>query len=69
MSTNEKTASFENVQGPTPHKSHDVDTHIVSLQQEAQEDAIHIDLTWRSWLVVFVTCFAYVFHSALTVLF
>jgi len=31
---------------------------IVPIQQEATEDAIHVDLSWRSWLVVFVSCFA-----------
>jgi hypothetical protein len=59
MDTNEK-ASVEHRHDPSLRKSHDVDAHIVPLQQEAHEDAMHIDLTWRSWLVVFVTCFAYV---------
>lgn len=27
-------------------------------------DDMHIDLGWRSWLVVFVTCFAYVFPQS-----
>lgn len=31
---------------------------IVPLEQEAVEDAIHIELSWRSWVVVFITCFA-----------
>jgi len=41
-------------------ETHDAEPHIVSIQQEAAEDARHIDLSWRSWLVVFITCFAYV---------
>ncbi|KAF2792004.1 MFS general substrate transporter [Melanomma pulvis-pyrius CBS 109.77] len=32
--------------------------HIVPIEEEAIEDVRHIDLSWRSWLVVFVTCFA-----------
>jgi hypothetical protein len=59
MDMNEKT-NVEHRHDPSLRKSHDVDAHIVPLQQEAHEDAMHIDLTWRSWLVVFVTCFAYV---------
>ena len=35
------------------------DARIVPIQQEAVEDARHINLSWRSWLVVFITCFAY----------
>lgn len=41
-----------------------VQAHIVPIQQEATEDVRHVDLSWRSWLVVFVTCFAYVFQMA-----
>ena len=58
MDSKEKSTNVESVHGTSPHKSHDVDAHIVPLEQEAHEDAMHIDLTWRSWLVVFVTCFA-----------
>ncbi|KAL1602517.1 hypothetical protein SLS60_005933 [Paraconiothyrium brasiliense] len=44
-----------NVEDITSHppKSHHVNAHIVPMQQEAQQDLIHIDLTWRSWVVVF----------------
>ncbi|KAI0407135.1 major facilitator superfamily domain-containing protein [Xylaria palmicola] len=31
---------------------------VVPIQQEAVEDAYHVRLSWRSWLVVFITCFA-----------
>lgn len=34
--------------------------HIVPIEQEATEDAKHVELSWRSWVVVFVCCFAYV---------
>ncbi|KAL6705253.1 hypothetical protein ACN47E_007213 [Coniothyrium glycines] len=33
-------------------------THIVPLEQEAHEDERHVNLSWRSWLVVFCCCFA-----------
>ncbi|KAF2711088.1 MFS general substrate transporter [Pleomassaria siparia CBS 279.74] len=39
------------------HSKH-AGSHIVPIEQEATEDARHVDLSWRSWLVVFVTCFA-----------
>ncbi|KAI1258818.1 MFS general substrate transporter [Xylariaceae sp. FL1019] len=34
------------------------DSEIVPLEQEAVENAYHVNLSWRSWLVVFITCFA-----------
>jgi hypothetical protein len=40
------------------HKAHS-DAHIVPIEQEVVEDARHVDLSWRSWVVVFVCCFAY----------
>lgn len=49
---------MENVANPSAHRSHDVDAHIVPLEQEAYEDVTHINLTWRSWLVVFITAWA-----------
>ncbi|KAK5630332.1 hypothetical protein RRF57_006047 [Xylaria bambusicola] len=39
-------------------KSEYEDVDVVPIQQEAIEDAYHIHLSWRSWLVVFITCFA-----------
>lgn len=39
-------------------KSHEA--HIAPLQQEATEDTRHVNLSWRSWIVVFFCCFAYV---------
>jgi MFS family permease len=46
----------DNVVDNHQRKSHDA--HIVPLEQEAHEDVRHIDLSWRSWLVVFFCCFA-----------
>ncbi|KAF3024162.1 hypothetical protein E8E14_008396 [Neopestalotiopsis sp. 37M] len=37
---------------------HHEEKTILPLREEAQQDAIHIDLSWRSWVVVFITCFA-----------
>jgi MFS family permease len=42
---------------PQHHPKH-VQPNIVPLEQEAVEDVTHVNLSWRSWLVVFVTCFA-----------
>jgi hypothetical protein len=42
-----------------PHHKHHTDAHIVPIEQEVNEDVRHIDLSWRSWVVVFVCCFAY----------
>ncbi|RWA06161.1 hypothetical protein EKO27_g8947 [Xylaria grammica] len=39
-------------------KSEDEGLGVLPIQQEAVEDAYHIQLSWRSWLVVFITCFA-----------
>ncbi|KAI1246824.1 hypothetical protein MGN70_010707 [Eutypa lata] len=33
------------------------DTIAVPIEEEAVQDAYHIHLSWRSWVVVFVTCF------------
>lgn len=47
-------------QGETAHPPKYDDHGIVPIEEEAQQDAQHINLSWRSWVVVFVTCFAYV---------
>jgi hypothetical protein len=36
--------------------------HIVPIDQEANENVEHVNLSWRSWVVVFCCCFAYVAH-------
>jgi hypothetical protein len=40
--------------------THVQDMHIVPIDQEATEDVKHVNLSWRSWMVVFCCCFAYV---------
>ncbi|KAH7355926.1 major facilitator superfamily domain-containing protein [Pyrenochaeta sp. MPI-SDFR-AT-0127] len=42
----------------THHNHRQTDAHIVPIEQEATEDVRHVKLSWRSWMVVFVTCFA-----------
>lgn len=37
---------------------HALHTGEVTLKDEAHENEYHVNLTWRSWLVVFITCFA-----------
>ncbi|KAF1961542.1 MFS general substrate transporter [Byssothecium circinans] len=58
MDTKVEVGNDENVSNPSRRKSYDVDAHIIPIHQEAHEDDIHVNLTWRSWLVVFITCFA-----------
>ena len=38
--------------------THAQDMHIVPIDQEAVEDVKHVNLSWRSWMVVFCCCFA-----------
>lgn len=40
-------------------------THVVPIEQEANEDVKHVKLSWRSWMVVFCCCFAYVIQASL----
>ncbi|KAH7126497.1 major facilitator superfamily domain-containing protein [Dactylonectria estremocensis] len=40
---------------PEPHRT---PLAVVPIQQAAVEDAHHVRLGWRSWIVVFCTCFA-----------
>jgi hypothetical protein len=42
-----------------PHGKSQTDARIVPIEQEATEHVRHVDLSWRSWVVVFVCCFAY----------
>jgi hypothetical protein len=48
------------------HQRNSHEAHVIPLQREAMEDARHVDLSWRSWIVVFFCCFAYVrpYHTA-----
>lgn len=43
--------------------AHSRTAHIVPIDQEANEDVKHVNLSWRSWVVVFCCCFAYVVYS------
>ncbi|KAJ9161040.1 MFS general substrate transporter [Coniochaeta hoffmannii] len=54
---NEKTGVAE-VRLEHPEHHHHKEINVIPIEQEAVQDAVHIDLTWRSWLVVFITCFA-----------
>lgn len=36
------------------------DGHVQTMEEEAVDNAKHINLSWRSWVVVFFCCFAYV---------
>ena len=58
MDPKDEVHEVETVGRSEPHKSLHHDAHIVPLEQEAHEDVQHINLSWRSWLVVFITCFA-----------
>lgn len=64
-------AHVEDSHSASDYKHHDSPgAHIVPIQQEATEDVVAIKLSWRSWMVVFVTCFAYALkynHSASSV--
>ncbi|KAI8944708.1 major facilitator superfamily domain-containing protein [Xylaria longipes] len=55
----------DDVEKPVPQttpaeaeKSEHEELEVVPIQQEAVEGAYHVQLSWRSWLVVFITCFA-----------
>lgn len=37
------------------HGQHHKEMHVVPIEEEALEDAYHIDLTWRSWVRLFST--------------
>jgi hypothetical protein len=39
------------------HHGHE-ELEVVPLQEEALQDSGHVRLSWRTWLLVFVTCFA-----------
>jgi hypothetical protein len=58
MATKDSVTHVESSHDDHHHKTH-TDAHIVPIEQEVTEDARHIDLSWRSWVVVFVCCFAY----------
>jgi hypothetical protein len=58
MATKDSVTHIEDSHSVDHHKPH-TNAHIVPIEQEAVEDAKHINLSWRSWVVVSVCCFAY----------
>lgn len=59
MAAKDEVTHVEKTRDTIHDKSH-TQAHIVPIAQEATEDVKHVDLSWRSWVVVFVCCFAYV---------
>ncbi|KAI1390477.1 MFS general substrate transporter [Hypoxylon trugodes] len=58
MSTDEEKLAVSSVDDQKPEIGHKEELEIVPIEQEAVEGAYHVNLSWRSWLVVFITCFA-----------
>jgi hypothetical protein len=63
MATKEVVSHAEGTHNTPSRKSFN-QAHIAPIEQEATEDAKHINLSWRSWVVVFVCCWAYVFYQS-----
>ncbi|KAK3393976.1 major facilitator superfamily domain-containing protein [Podospora didyma] len=40
------------------HGDHEKRLVVIPIEEEAVQEAKHVSLGWRSWLVVFITCFA-----------
>lgn len=59
MATKDEVTRVQDSHYADHHKSR-TEAHIVPIAQEAVEDVKHVNLSWRSWVVVFVCCFAYV---------
>ncbi|OAL45210.1 MFS general substrate transporter [Pyrenochaeta sp. DS3sAY3a] len=57
MAATDEVSHLGPIDDSTTHKSH-AGAHIVPIEQEAVEHAVHVDLSWRSWVVVIVCCFA-----------
>jgi len=47
---NEKTGVAE-VRLEHPEHHHHKEINVIPIEQEAVQDAVHIDLTWRSWVL------------------
>lgn len=58
MEAKDQVQRVEATSNPHHDRKNTQPNHISIEQEVAEEDVIHIDLSWRSWLVVFVTCFA-----------
>lgn len=61
MTTKDEASHVEGV-NDTPTRKSFTHARIAPIEEEALEDAKHVNLSWRSWVVVFVCCWAYVFH-------
>lgn len=60
MTAKDEVTHNEDTHNAPPRKSlTEAHIDIVPIDQEATEDVRHINLGWRSWVVVFVCCFAY----------
>lgn len=58
MLSSEKGLEVTNTEAAPPSTPDGFDSeHRVGHQSD---DDIHINLSWRSWIVVFISCFAYV---------
>ncbi|XXG99574.1 Ubiquitin-conjugating enzyme E2 1 [Hypoxylon texense] len=58
MSTDEEKPSGTPMETHKPGTGYNEEFEIVPIDQEAVQGAYHVHLGWRSWLVVFITCFA-----------
>ncbi|KAI1767967.1 MFS general substrate transporter [Hypoxylon sp. FL1150] len=58
MSTDEEKPAISPMEMEKSRMSHKEELEIVPIEQEAVQGAYHVHLSWRSWLVVFITCFA-----------
>ncbi|OTB02549.1 hypothetical protein M426DRAFT_264349 [Hypoxylon sp. CI-4A] len=58
MSTDSEKPSARSIEEQKPETGHKEELEVVPIEQEAVQEAYHVHLSWRSWLVVFITCFA-----------
>ncbi|KAI1377057.1 MFS general substrate transporter [Hypoxylon crocopeplum] len=58
MSSDTEKPSAASVEDQKSSSAYKEEREVVPIEQEAVEDAYHVHLSWRSWLVVFITCFA-----------
>ncbi|KAI1138413.1 MFS general substrate transporter [Hypoxylon sp. FL0543] len=58
MSSDTDKPTVASVEDQKSRLGHKEELEIVPVEQDAVNDAYHVRLSWRSWLVVFITCFA-----------
>ncbi|KAI1774455.1 MFS general substrate transporter [Hypoxylon cercidicola] len=58
MLTDEEKPKVAPMDDHKPETGSKEELEVVPIDQEAVQDAYHVHLSWRSWLVVFITCFA-----------